>query len=62
MMVMVLPDFALTSPGDRLVDGMYISWADLGAAGVLTLAIRAVLALALACLIFHKRELAHVQV
>ena len=62
LMSVIVPDFALTSPGDRLVDGMYISWSNLGAAGVLTLAIRAVLALGLACLFFHKRELASVQV
>lgn len=61
LMAVVLPDFDQTSPGDRLVDGMYISWSDLGGTALLTLSVRAVLALALACLIFHKRELARVQ-
>ena len=58
----LLPDFARTMPGDRLVDGMNISWAFVGDTAVADVAIRAGVALLLACLIFHRRELARVQV
>jgi len=64
LMAVLLPDFGFggTSPGDNLVDGMYIPWTQLGAEAVATLAVRAIVFLAFACLIFHKRELARVQV
>jgi hypothetical protein len=58
----LLPDFAQTSPGESLVGGLSISWEYLGHVALLTLAARAAPVLALACLIFHKRELARVQV
>ena len=59
---MLLPDFARTMPGDRLVEGMDISWAFVGETAVADVAIRAGVALLLACIIFHRRELARVQV
>ena len=62
VMTMLLPDFGRTLPGDRLVDGLYIPWTDLGETAGLTIGVQALLGLALACLIFHKRELARVQV
>jgi hypothetical protein len=58
----LLPDFARTMPGDRLVDGMDISWAFLGETALFDVVARAGVAMLLACLIFHKRELARVQV
>ena len=58
----LLPDFARTMPGDRLVEGMDISWAFVGDTAVADVVIRAGVALLLACLIFHRRELARVQV
>ncbi|MDP6545913.1 MAG: hypothetical protein QGH60_18175 [Phycisphaerae bacterium] len=58
----LLPDFARTMPGDRLVDGMDISWAFVGDTAVADVVIRAGVALLLACLIFHRRELARVQI
>jgi hypothetical protein len=58
----LLPDFAQTSPVDWLVGGLNISWEHLGQVAVLTLLARAAPILAIACLIFHKRELARVQV
>jgi len=58
----LLPDFARTMPGDRLVDGMDISWAFVGDTAVADVAIRAGVAILLACFIFHRRELARVQV
>ena len=59
---MLLPDFARTMPGDRLVDGMDISWVFVGETAVADVVIRAGVALLLACIIFHRRELARVQV
>jgi hypothetical protein len=58
----LLPDFARTNPGEFLVDGLYISWSYLGMTALLTLLLRTGVLLALACLIFWKRELARVQV
>jgi len=59
---LLLPDFARTMPGDRLVDGMDMSWSFVGNTALADIAIRASLALLIACLIFHRRELARVQV
>ena len=72
-----LPNMASMSPGRWLVDGLYIPWgwpidrsvsgdglgpsALLPTAGVI-LFVRTSILLAMACLIFHKRELAKVQV
>ncbi len=61
-MRVVLPDFSSTSPTDSLVDGMYISWSTVGQAALMTLAVRAMLLMLLAFWVFHKRELARVQV
>jgi len=61
-MSVILPDFTRSSPVDSLVDGMYISWAFFGQTLMMTVAFRAMMVLALACLIFHRRELARVQV
>jgi len=58
----LLPDFAKTMPGDRLVDGMDISWAFVGNTAASDVLIRAGFALLAACLILHRRELARVQV
>jgi hypothetical protein len=58
----LLPDFARTMPGDRLVDGIDISWAFVGDTAIADVVIRAGVALLLACLLFQRRELARVQV
>ena len=58
----LLPDFARTMPADRLVDGMDISWAFVGDTAAADVAVRAAAAILLACVIFHRRELARVQV
>ena len=58
----LLPDLESTSPAQRLVDGMNISWASLGETGLWTIVIRTGLLLAIGCLVFRKRELARVQV
>ncbi len=62
VMSVVLPDFARSSPVDSLVDGMYISWSFFGESLMTTVAFRGMLMLGLACLVFHRRELARVQV
>jgi len=58
----LLPDFAAAFPGTSLVDGIYISWRFLGETVLWMLCVQSVILLALACLIFRKRELARVQV
>jgi hypothetical protein len=58
----LLPDFAQTSPVDSLINGMNISWEYLTQAALLTGVIRTLPILAIACLIFQRRELARVQV
>ncbi len=62
VMNLLLPDMQRTSPSDSLVAGLNLSWAFLGETALLQLAVRTLLLLALASLIFHKRELARVQV
>ncbi|MHC4982875.1 MAG: ABC transporter permease [Planctomycetota bacterium] len=62
VMEVILPDFAETSPGDMLADGLHLSWSFLGSTALYAVGIRALLLIAFACLIFHKRELARVQV
>lgn len=57
-----LPDFASTWSSDRLVEGLNISWSSLSQTAVLTIAVRSLLFLAAACLLFSRRELARVQV
>ncbi len=58
----LMPNLSETSPAERLVDGIFISWSTVGDAAITGIAIRAVFFLAVGCLIFHKRELAKVQV
>ncbi|MCK4601804.1 MAG: hypothetical protein KAU28_05025, partial [Phycisphaerae bacterium] len=58
----LLPDLEGSSPGEWLVDGMYIAWSFVDQAALGTLLGRAGLALAFACLIFRSHELARVQV
>jgi len=58
----LLPDFAGTFPGTPLVDGIYISWGFLSESLFWMLCVQSVVLLAVACLIFRKRELARVQV
>ncbi len=64
LMVMgtLLPDFANTSPGESFINGMQIAWRDLARVGALAVAVQTLLILAVAFLIFRKRELARVQV
>lgn len=57
-----MPSLAETSPSDTLVDGIYISWAMVGRTAGLSIGVRAILYLAVGGLIFHRRELAKVQV
>ncbi len=58
----ILPDLGELSPGDKLVGGMKITLATIDPIALLTVAVATPLTLALACLIFRKRELARVQV
>ncbi|MCP4378906.1 MAG: hypothetical protein GY794_22360, partial [bacterium] len=58
----LLPNFAKTLPGDRLIDGINISWSFIGNTAVADVVIRAGVAMLLACIIFYRRELARVQV
>ena len=62
VMRVIMPDFARTSAGDHLVEGMYISWSSLAGTLIVVLGVQTVVLLVLACVIFHKRELARVQV
>ncbi|MBN1943137.1 MAG: hypothetical protein JW849_07565 [Phycisphaerae bacterium] len=59
---LLMPSLAETSPSDTLVDGIYISWPVVGRTAGLAMGVRGVLYLAAGCLIFHRRELARVQV
>ncbi|MGC9454114.1 MAG: ABC transporter permease [Phycisphaerae bacterium] len=58
----LLPNFGRTSPTDSFVDGMAISWTAVGETLLWALVVRSALILLAACIIFHKRELARVQV
>lgn len=57
----VLPDFSATSGGDALVEGIYIGWLSLAQRAGVVVAVQTAAVLAIACLIFHKRELARIQ-
>jgi len=59
---LLLPDFARTMPGYRLRTGMDMSWSFVGSTAAADIALRAALALLIACIIFGRRELARVQV
>jgi hypothetical protein len=58
----LLPDLARTAPGGAFVDGMMIPWTHVASTAGLALGVRAAVALLLACVLFHRRELARVQV
>jgi len=61
-MHVLLPDFQQTSPADSLIDGAYIPWRFLALSMMPAIVARVLLVLAAAFLIFHRRELAKVQV
>jgi len=61
-MTFLMPDLASTSPGDSLVGGLNVDWGVLGWTAAATLLARTSPFLAAACAIFHRRELARVQV
>ncbi len=59
----IMPNLGETSPADKLVDGIYIPWwKGLGVTALWGVVVRTTIYLAVGCLIFHKRELAKVQV
>lgn len=62
VMGVLLPDWDTISPSGILSGGMNFSWTDLGETAYLQLAVRVLIVLGLACLIFYRRELARVQV
>lgn len=62
IMSVPLPDFAATNRSDALVDGMVVTWTDMAATGGFVVGVQTAVLLALACVIFTKRELARVQV
>jgi len=62
LMKILLPDLTATMGGRDLVDGMRVPWSTVAEAGLLTMGIRGLLLLSMGCLIFHRRELAQVQV
>jgi hypothetical protein len=61
-MKVLLPDLSSTMLNNFLVEGTRITWDYFGWAAMLTVGVRAAILLALACLVFHRRELAQVQV
>lgn len=61
-MSILLPDFASTWPSDQMADGIYIPWTILGQTAVMGIGLRVAIALALACVLLRRRELARVQV
>ena len=61
-MKVLLPDLASTLATNFLVDGVRVTWVYFAETAALTVALRAAILLALACLVFHRRELARVQV
>ena len=62
LMKVLLPDLVSTLATDFIIEGVEITWAYLARTAALTIALRAAILLALACWIFHRRELARVQV
>ncbi|MDY6913261.1 MAG: hypothetical protein SVT52_02220 [Planctomycetota bacterium] len=62
IMAVLLPDLGRMSPANTLVDGMNIAWATVGEAAAVSIGVRAMLILAAGCWIFHRRELARVQI
>ena len=62
VMKIILPDLASTLSTDFLVEGTQITWDYFGETALLTVGLRAAVLLGLGCLLFHRRELAQVQV
>jgi len=62
VMSTVLPDFAATNRSDALVDGVAVAWSDVAMTFGTVVLLQIVVLLAIASLIFTKRELAGVQV
>jgi hypothetical protein len=62
VMKVLLPDLVSTLATSFVVEGLRISWDYFGQTAALTVAVRGAVLLGLACLIFHRRELARVQV
>ena len=62
VMKVILPDLSSTMLNNFLVEGTRITWDYFSWAALLTVGVRAATLLALACLVFHRRELAQVQV
>jgi len=62
VMKVLLPDLSSTMLNNFLVEGTRITWDYFSWAALLTVGVRAALLLALACLVFQRRELAQVQV
>jgi hypothetical protein len=62
VMKRLMPDLSSTLLTNFLVEGTRITWDYFGSAALLTVGVRAAVLLALACLVFHRRELAQVQV
>jgi len=58
----LLPDFSATNRSDALVDGVVVLWSDVGATLGIGVLLQIAVLLALASLIFSRRELAGVQV
>jgi hypothetical protein len=62
VMKVLLPDLSSTMLNNFLVEGSRITWDYFSWAALLTVGVRAAILLALACLVFQRRELAQVQV
>jgi hypothetical protein len=62
VMKVLMPDLVSTLATTFVVEGVRISWDQFGQTAALTVAVRGVVLLGLACLVFHRRELARVQV
>ena len=59
---LLMPDMAQTSPAERLVDGIFISWSTVADTAFMTIVVRVTFYLLIGCLIFRRRELARVQI
>lgn len=62
VMKVLLPDLATTLSTNFIVEGTRIEWNYFGETALLTVGLRAAILLVLGCLLFHRRELAQVQV
>jgi hypothetical protein len=60
-MSFLVPDFSDTSPGDSLAEGLNLTWPHVARTAGLVLVLQTGALLALACLVFRRRELARVQ-